>query len=87
VVPVTLTDVIRHIDHVCQVTGTTHHAAIGSDFDGGFGAESTPEEFDSVADLPKLADSLTASGYSEADVVGIMGENWIRLLGRALPAS
>ena len=59
VVPVTLADVIRHIDHICQVTGTTRHSAIGSDFDGGFGVESTPVEFDSVADLAKLADALS----------------------------
>jgi membrane dipeptidase len=84
VVPVTLADVIRHIDHICQVTGTARHSAIGSDFDGGFGVESTPLEFDSVADLGKLADALSRGGYSEADITGIMGGNWLRLLARAL---
>lgn len=82
--PVTLADVIRHIDHICQLTGTTRHSAVGSDFDGGFGVESSPSEFDSVADLGKLADALSQRGYSEADITGIMGGNWLRLLTRAL---
>ncbi|MGO8948158.1 MAG: dipeptidase [Ktedonobacterales bacterium] len=84
--PVTLSDVVRHIDHICQLTGSAVNVGIGSDFDGGFGVESTPEEFDSVADLGKLADALTQAGYSDADITGIMGANWLRLLERALPA-
>ena len=85
--PVTLADVIRHIDHICQLTGSARHCAIGSDFDGGFGVESTPEAFDSVADLEKLASALAQAGYSEDDVTGIMGGNWLRLLARALPVA
>jgi membrane dipeptidase len=84
-VPVTLEDVVRHIDHVCQLTGSARHSAIGSDFDGGFGVESTPVEFDSVADLEKLAGALERHGYSQDDVAGILGENWQRLLQRTLP--
>ncbi len=85
--PVTLSDVVRHIDHVCQLTGSAMNAGIGSDFDGGFGVESTPEEFDSVADLGRLVPALARAGYGEADVAGIMGGNWLHLLERALPAS
>jgi membrane dipeptidase len=84
--PVTLDAVVRHIDHICQLTGTARHCAIGSDFDGGFGIESTPDELDSVADLGKIADALDHAGYSPDDIVGIMGGNWLRLLERALPA-
>jgi membrane dipeptidase len=87
VAPVTLADVVRHIDHICQLTGSTLHCGIGSDFDGGFGVESTPVEFDSVADLPRLADALAQAGYSDAEVEGIMGANWLRLLERGLPVS
>jgi membrane dipeptidase len=85
--PVTLADVVRHIDHVREVTGTTAHCGIGSDFDGGFGVESTPVEFDSVADLPLLSAALAQSGYDEAEVDGIMGANWLRLLERSLPVA
>jgi membrane dipeptidase len=87
VTPVTLTDVVRHIDHVREVTGTTLHCGIGSDFDGGFGVESTPVELDSVADLSLLSAALAQAGYGEAEVDGIMGANWLRLLERSLPVS
>jgi membrane dipeptidase len=42
--------------------------------------------FDSIADLGGLADALSLRGYSAADVEGILGGNWLRLLERALPA-
>jgi len=83
--PVTLDAVVRHIDHICQLTGTASHCGIGSDFDGGFGVESTPAELDSVADLGKIGDALTRAGYSADDVTAILGGNWLRLLERALP--
>jgi membrane dipeptidase len=87
VAPVTLADVVRHIDHIGEITGTTLHCGIGSDFDGGFGVESTPVEFDSVADLSLLSAALDQAGYGEAEVDGIMGANWLRLLERGLPDS
>ncbi len=51
----------------------------------GFGSESIPFELDTAADLPKIADALTQAGYSDADVVGIMGANWLNFLKKALP--
>jgi membrane dipeptidase len=82
---VTLADVVRHIDHICQLTGSIAHCALGSDFDGGFGVASTPDELDSVADLGKIGDALSHAGYTAADVAAIMGGNWLRLLRRGLP--
>ncbi len=83
---VTLADVVRHIDAICQLTGSARHCAIGSDFDGGFGVESTPAELDSVGDLGKIGDALSHAGYTPADVAAIMGGNWLRLLREGLPA-
>jgi membrane dipeptidase len=83
---ITLDAVVRHIDHICQLTGSTAHCAVGSDFDGGFGVESTPDECDSVADLGRIADALGHAGYAAADVAAIMGGNWQRLLRHALPS-
>jgi membrane dipeptidase len=74
------------VDDLRQIAGTTRHIAIGTDFDGGQGAESAPAELDTIADLPKLADKLGDRGYSEADVDGIMSGNWLRVLRRALPS-
>ena len=85
--PVALADVVRHIDHICQLTGSARHCAIGSDFDGGFGVESTPRELDSIADLGMLAGALADAGYGEADIAGILGGNWQRALQHALPAA
>ena len=84
--PLPLNVVIRHIDHICELAGDATHCALGSDFDGGFGAESTPDGFDSVADLSKIADTLSAHGYTSADIESIMGGAWLRLLRRSLPA-
>lgn len=83
--PVTAESILRHIDHICQLTGSTRHCALGSDFDGGFGVETTPIELDSVADLAAIGDALTRAGYGQDDVTGILGGNWLRLLEGALP--
>lgn len=80
--PVTLDAVVRQIDHICQITGSATHCAIGSDFGVGY---ATPVEFDSVADIAKLISVLRALGYSEADIENIMGGNWLRVLRRSLP--
>jgi membrane dipeptidase len=82
----TLDAVVRHIDHIRELTGTTHHCAVGSDLDGGFGVESTPAELESVADLPRIAEALAVHGYAQTDIEGIMGGNWLRLLEQTLPA-
>lgn len=82
---VTLQDVAAAIDHVCQVVGDAAHVGLGSDFDGGFGAESTPEGIETVADLKKVAWALEERGYAEGDIAAVMGGNWLRLLRAALP--
>jgi membrane dipeptidase len=77
--------VVDAIDAVCQIAGDARHVAIGTDFDGGQGAEAAPAEIDTIADLPKLATALAAGGFSADDVAAVMGGNWLRLLGRCLP--
>jgi membrane dipeptidase len=77
---------IAHIDHICQLSGNAKHAAIGSDFDGGFGLQSIPHGLDSIADLQLIASGLMARGYSEADAANVLGGNWLRFLREHLPA-
>jgi membrane dipeptidase len=84
---VSLDRLVDHIDHICQIAGDARHVGIGSDFDGGFGWQSTPREIDTIADLQKLVPLLLARGYSEDDVAAILGGNWIYQLHRSLPAS
>jgi membrane dipeptidase len=80
-----LADVAAHIDAVCQIAGDAAHAAIGSDFDGGFGLGAIPLGLDSVADLRFIGDALAARGYGQADIEAVLGGNWLRILRRALP--
>ena len=77
--------IVDHIDHICQLAGTSRHCAIGSDLDGGFGTEQTPLDLDSIADLQRLTEILARRGYSESDIAGIMHGNWIRRLSESLP--
>jgi len=83
---VTLTDVVRAVDYVCQRVGDAAHVGLGSDLDGGLGSESAPAEIDTVADLPKIAMALAGHGFEQKDVDAVMGGNWMRLLHRLLPA-
>jgi membrane dipeptidase len=82
----TLQDVVAAIDHVCQVVGDADHVGLGSDFDGGFGADDTPAALDTVADLGRVGPALGAAGYAEEHVEAILGGNWLRVLRRTLPS-
>ncbi|MBK9926045.1 MAG: membrane dipeptidase [Anaerolineales bacterium] len=83
---VPLNTLIAHIDHICQLAGNSNHAAIGSDFDGGFGLQSIPLELDSIADLQMIATRLMERGYTETDAANILGGNWLRFLRKNLPS-
>jgi membrane dipeptidase len=83
---VPLDTLIAHIDHICQLAGNSEHAALGTDFDGGFGLQSIPPELDSIADLPLIGTKLIQRGYSQTDAANILGENWLRFLRKNLPS-
>jgi membrane dipeptidase len=82
---VKLDAVVAQIDHICQLAGDAQHVGIGSDFDGGFGMQSTPSEIDTIADLQKLVPLLESKGFTNRDVENIMSGNWLRQLQRSLP--
>lgn len=71
-------NVVRHVDHICQLCGNCRHVGIGSDLDGGFGRERVPEGLETVADVTRLADALAEANFSDEDVRAIMGANWVR---------
>jgi membrane dipeptidase len=79
---VTLNDLVDHIDHICQLAGSSRHIALGTDLDGGFGREQSPADLDTIADLQKLPELLAARGYAADDIAAIMHGNWLRLLRR-----
>ena len=80
---VTLNTVVDHMDYVCQLSGNSRHAGIGTDLDGGYGREQSPCDLDTIADLQKIAGLLANRGYSDDDIGAIMHGNWLRLLRQA----
>lgn len=75
-------EVVRHIDHMCEVGGP-EVVGLGSDFDG---IAQTPVGLEDVSCVPALTAALLARGYSEADLVKILGGNWARVFAANWPA-
>ncbi len=82
---VTLQQVVAQIDAICQRAGNAQQCGLGTDFDGGFGWQSVPEEINTIADLQKLGPLLAEKGYSESDIASILGQNWLNMLKTVLP--
>jgi membrane dipeptidase len=70
----TLSVLVDHIDHIAKVAGVDH-VGIGSDFDG---VPNLPEGIRDVADLPNVTYELLRRGYSDRDVLKILGGNLMR---------
>jgi len=52
---------------------------LGTDFDG---IEDPPEGLDDVSRLPAITAELLRRGHSEAEVRGVLGENFLRFFQR-----
>ena len=77
---VSLTHVVDHILYVCELAGNTDQVALGTDLDGGFGKEQSPNDMESIADLPKVGELLLERGLSKTEVQKILSGNWIQFL-------
>lgn len=77
--------IVAHLEHICQLAGNARHVGIGSDLDGAFGIEQTPQDLNSIADLARLPELLRSRGFAEEDVSAVMHGNFIRFLQGALP--
>lgn len=73
-----------HIDHLCQLAGSSEHVAIGSDLDGGFGREKTPADLQHYRDLHQLETLLTERGFGAQDLGNLFYENWWRFYRNVL---
>ena len=80
---VTLSTVVDHLDHICQIAGNARHCTIGSDLDGAFGREQSPSDLETIADLARLPELLASRGYSADDVRAIAHGNIVRFLRKA----
>ena len=74
-------DLIPHVEHIADLAeGSLDNIAIGTDMDGGFGAEITPTDVDTIADVPGFADVLLKRGYSETIAANVLSGNALRML-------
>jgi membrane dipeptidase len=67
-----------HMDHAVKVAGVDH-VGLGSDFDG---VDAIPSGMEDVSKLPNLVEELARRGYSEEDLVKILGGNLLRVMRR-----
>ena len=72
-----------HLDHYCQLLGTSANVGIGSDLDGGYGSEQTPAGLDFISDLRDFRAILERRGYGHDDLEGIFHKNFLDFLKKA----
>lgn len=85
--PATVEHALRHVEHVCAITGSRRHIGLGSDIDGGFSADLLPQGVRSHADLTLLLEGLRDRGWSDDDLDGFTHANWARFFQRAAGAA
>lgn len=71
----TLDDLLDHIDHAVRVAGVDH-VALGADM---YPRNPSPVGIRGVEDYPNITRGLKDRGYSDEDVVKIMGGNLLRV--------
>ncbi len=70
-----LSMLIDHLDHIVKLIGVDH-VGLGSDFDG---INSAPRELNDVTNMPLITEELMKRGYSNEDILKILGGNFIRV--------
>ena len=76
---VTVQDWLDHLDHAVELVGTSH-VGIGSDLDGGCGFPG----LDDVTKFPRLTEGMVSRGYSDEDIMKILGANDLRVFKKVL---
>jgi membrane dipeptidase len=75
-VPVTISELADHIDHIREVAGIDY-VGVGGDYDGWY---AFPVGMEDVAGYPKLFAELARRGYSKADLEKISSGNMMRVM-------
>ena len=70
------TIIADHIDHAVKIGGADH-VGLGSDFDG---VDTIPRGMEDCSKIPALVRELARRGYSEDDLVKILGGNVLRVM-------
>jgi membrane dipeptidase len=76
----TLERVVDHIDHVVELVGPDY-VGLGSDFDG---ISATPKGLEDVTKMPNITATLVSRGYSEDDIMKILGGNFTRVFEQVI---
>ncbi len=82
---VNIDKVIDHMKHIANIAGSTKDIMIGSDLDGAFGTEQTPQEIKTIANLQDFIPAMQKRGFSETEIEGIMWKNGTDFLIQNLP--
>jgi membrane dipeptidase len=72
-----LDKIVEHIDHAVKVAGIDH-VGLGSDFDGAV----MPLGMEDASKLPRITDALLKRGYTEPDIIKILGGNLLHVMGQ-----
>ncbi len=68
---------LDHFDHAVKVAGIDH-VGLGSDFDGA--DDQFPEGMEDISQIPNLVRGLMERGYSDDDILKILGGNTLRVM-------
>jgi microsomal dipeptidase-like Zn-dependent dipeptidase len=79
---VPLSKLLDHFEHAVKVAGVDH-VGIGSDFDGV--DDMLPAGMEDASKIPNLVAGLIDRGFSDADILKILGGNTLRVM-RAVEA-
>jgi len=71
---------VDHIDHIVKLVGPDH-VGLGSDFDG---IGSTPAGLEDVSKMPNVTRELVSRGYSDEDILKILGGNHLRVFKQVI---
>jgi membrane dipeptidase len=77
--PVTIEDVVAHLEHVREVAGVDH-LGLGGDYDG---VGALPAGLEDVTGYPRLLDALAERGWSDEDLARLTCRNVLRAMGDA----
>jgi membrane dipeptidase len=72
-----LSRLLDHFEHAVKVAGVDH-VGLGSDFDGV--DDLLPEGMEDISKMPNLVRGLMERGFSDADILKILGGNTIRVM-------
>jgi len=72
-----LSRLLDHFDHAIKVAGIDH-VGLGSDFDGVSGQ--LPEGMEDISKIPNLVRGLMELGYSDGDILKVLGGNTLRVM-------